>query len=383
MATERSSRLHGLDGIRGLAALYVVLNHTYLPSFPGYPVATGPWWTAWMIYGRFAVDIFIVLSGFSLAVVPVRTGWRLPSKAEFARRRAWRILPPYWAALIFSLLVAWLVVPQPGNGVPNGWSVLDYGLLLQDASNEPSPNRAFWTIAIEAQLYVVFPLLLLLVRRAGAMAMLASVAIVVGTIGVLAPVFGWADTLVIRDAPDLAVLFATGVVASGIVTASPRIRAWPWPWFALAAATPVAVTMVAAGTVWTLNHLFWIDLALAPAIGCLLAAVATDRPTLLIPVLDSGPLRRLGSFSYSLYLVHAPIVSLVYREIVAGRVPRGAPSFLLALAFVLPLTIGFAWLFASIFELPFQRSRGLPESIRRIVHIGSDIGEKRFPRTNG
>jgi peptidoglycan/LPS O-acetylase OafA/YrhL len=383
MATERSSRLLGLDGIRGLAALYVVVHHTYLPSFPGYPRATGPWWTAWLIYGRFAVDIFIVLSGFSLAVAAARAGWRLESKAEFARRRAWRILPPYWAALILSLVVAWLFVPQPGAGTPTGWSVLDYGLLLQDTVNVPSPNRAFWTIAVEAQLYLVFPLLLLLVRRGGAALMLGLVALVVGTFGVLAPAVGWADTILIRDAPELAVLFAAGIVASGIVTASPRVRAWPWPWLALAAAVPVAATIIATGTVWTLNHLFWIDIALAPAIGCLLAAVATGRPEPLVPVLDSAPLRRLGSFSYSLYLVHAPIVSLVYREIVVGRVPIGAPSFLVALAFVLPLTIGFAWLFASIFELPFQRSRGLPDPVRRIVHIGSNIGARLFPRTNG
>ena len=39
---------------------------------------------------------------------------------RFAHRRAWRILPPYWAALVFSLLIAWFVVPQPGEAVPNG-----------------------------------------------------------------------------------------------------------------------------------------------------------------------------------------------------------------------------------------------------------------------
>ncbi|MDX6476594.1 MAG: hypothetical protein QOH95_2105, partial [Gaiellaceae bacterium] len=72
-------RLSGLDGIRGLAALYVVVNHIFERTFPGYPHDRAPWWAGWFIYGRFAVVVFIVLSGFSLALSPARHGWRLDS----------------------------------------------------------------------------------------------------------------------------------------------------------------------------------------------------------------------------------------------------------------------------------------------------------------
>ena len=58
--------LAGLDGVRGLAALFVVVNHVFLRAFPGYPVDRAPLWAGWFIYGRFAVVVFIVLSGFSL-----------------------------------------------------------------------------------------------------------------------------------------------------------------------------------------------------------------------------------------------------------------------------------------------------------------------------
>src|SRR5947208_8689538 len=89
-------RVAGLDGVRGLAALYVVVDHVFLRAFPGYPVDRAPFWAAWLIYGRFAVVVFIVVSGFSLALAPARHGWRLDGIASFARRRAWRILPAYW-----------------------------------------------------------------------------------------------------------------------------------------------------------------------------------------------------------------------------------------------------------------------------------------------
>src|SRR5664279_1317923 len=161
-------RLAGLDGIRGLAALFVVVHHIFLRAFPGYPVDHAPFWAAWLIYGRFAVVVFIVLSGFSLAVSPARSGWRLDGLARFARRRARRILPPYWAALAFSLLMTWLVVAQPGQGVPGAKSVVVNGLLVQNLVGAPSPNRAFWSMAVEAQLYILFPLLLLMVRRRSA-----------------------------------------------------------------------------------------------------------------------------------------------------------------------------------------------------------------------
>ena len=127
--------------------------------------------------------MFIVLSGFSLALSPARHGWRLDGVSRFARRRARRILPPYWAALGFSLAVAWLVVPPPGQGAPDAKSVFVNGLLVQNLVAAPSPNRSFWSIAVEAQLYVLFPLLLLVVRRWGAIVMVATVTLVVAAVG--------------------------------------------------------------------------------------------------------------------------------------------------------------------------------------------------------
>ncbi len=367
MASQQR-RIVGLDGLRGVAALFVVLNHIFLRAWPGFPVDHAPFWAAYFIYGRFAVVIFIALSGFSLALAPARAGWRFDSITTFARRRAWRILPAYWAALGFSLLMTWFVLAQPGLRRPDGQSVVVYGLLVQNAVPAAIPNRAFWSIAVEAQLYVVLPLLLLIVRRTSAMAMAAIVSTIVIGIGVVGLRVTSVDDALMRFTPDLAVLFVVGVVAAGIVsTSDPRVRR-PWHWFAAAAAAPVIAFIGVRGTTWTNENLFWIDLAWAPAIGCLLVALATSRPRGLVHVLDSRPLRSLGSFSYSLYLTHAPIVIAVSYGLVLGRIKAGTSTFLVLTAILVPLTVGFARLFAAVFELPFQRHRGWAPLWHAAVH---------------
>src|SRR5215469_3762786 len=358
-AATQPGRVLGMDGIRGLAALFVVLNHVFERAWPEYPGANhAPLWAAWLIYGRGAVAMFIALSGFSLGLGPARSGWRLKSIATYAHRRAWRILPPYWAALVFSLLMTWYVLAQPGLPVPNGKSVVVYGFLVQDAFAVGSPNRAFWSIAIEVQLYVLLPLLLLLVRRVSALAMVGLVAAIVVTIGVLGPHVAPMNTALVKFTPDLAVLFAVGLLASGIVAAGERTRSRPWAGYALAAAVPPFVLMAVRGSIWSNLNLFWLDLAWAPAIGCFLTAVATSRPRFTVRFLNSRLPRTLGSCSYSLYLTHMPIVIAVSYGLVLGRVAPGTPTFFVLVAILVPVTVCFARLFAAVFELPFQRHRG-------------------------
>lgn len=354
-SAERAGRLSGLDGIRGLAALFVLLHHCYLLSFPGYPANTGPAWAGWLLYGHLAVVVFIVLSGFSLAVGPARAGWRTGPLPRFARRRAWRILPPYWAALTFSLIMSWGIAAPPGSAPPTGRTVVAFGLLLQDVVGAPTPNGAFWSIAVEAQLYLILPLLLLARRRIGAVATVGAVTVVVVTIGAAAPVLPALRPLM-HLAPQFAALFALGAVTAGIVTAGDRARRVPWHWLAAALAAPALVATAVLGSVWWFSHMFWIDLAVGPATACLLAAVAVGRPRSLVRTLDAGPVRRLGRFSYSLYLVHAPIVVAVSTRLVAPRV-TGVGGFLVTLAVAVPVAVGTAWAFSAVFEAPFQRYR--------------------------
>jgi peptidoglycan/LPS O-acetylase OafA/YrhL len=346
------NRIAGLDGLRGLAALYVAAHHCWLLSFAGYPRNTGPAWTGWLLHGRLAVVFFITLSGFSLAVGPASDSWRLGGLRRYVTRRARRILPAYWAALAVSLVVAQIAAPLPLSHPPSDRSVFVYGLLLQDFISAPAPNGAFWSIAVETGLYICFPLLLLIRRRAGAAVLLAMVCIPAIAANSAGPF-----TL------QLAPLFAMGLVAAGHQGHGPRDHRRPSPWMAVIAATPVLVVIAWKGSEWTVHHYFWIDLAIGPAIAVFLAAVATGHPIVLLRVLTAWPIRRLGQCSYSLYLLHMPIVALVSRRLVAPHVPPGLPTFNVTLLVAIPASIATAAAFASVVELPFQRTGKAMDSI--------------------
>jgi len=349
-------RVAGLDGLRGLCALYVLLFHCWAYTFTGAPPGSGPVWLGWLGFGRLAVVLFLILSGFSLAVAPAGRGWQLGGVGRFARRRAWRILPPYWAALAFSLVIAWTVVAQPHSAPLTAESVLVHGLLLQDVIAGPTPNGAFWSISVEALLYLVFPLLLVACRRLGVAMMLACASVPVLLVGVF--VFGGTTPDGNnRLAPQLLPVFAAGIAAAGVVAAGERVRRLPWAWLSVAAAVPVVALVLRQGAWWTVHHYFWVDLAIAPALAMLVVAVATGRPRLAVRALRIRPMVLLGSCSYSLYLIHLPIVVAISELVVKPRLGHGLPAFAATTAIAVPLSLISAYVFARVFEFPFQRYR--------------------------
>ena len=77
------------------------------------------------------------------------------------------------------------------------------------------------------------------------------------------------------------------------------------------------------GPVWTTSNFLWVDLAAGPAVALLLVAVATRQPKPWCACSTPAPMRSLGSFSYSLYLTHAPIVVVVYTFVVGPLLGTG------------------------------------------------------------
>ena len=159
--------------------------------------------------------VFIVVSGYSLTLAPVRHGGALTGGIKrFIRRRAWRILPAYWAALVLST-VAFMTFLHPDVGSATvGRSLTIHALLLQDVFGNVPVNGTFWSIAVEWQIYFVFPLMLLIASRTSMRAAVAVTAVTVVVAHLLAVSGNSLLAKITHLSPQFLLLFAMGVLAA-------------------------------------------------------------------------------------------------------------------------------------------------------------------------
>ena len=379
--------LNFLDGIRGLSAFYVVLHHVYLMLlYAGVGEGGGiagrlmsglrP-----LAFGRYAVDMFIVLSGYCLMLPAVRgTNGLKGGFKGYLLRRARRILPPYIAALGVSLLVIWLVHPWVASvkedneiawNLPGTGDLLAHVFLVHNLVNvwSHSINAPMWSVATEWQIYFLFPLVLLpLWKRLGIVAAVAAAFLLGFAADGLTPGgLGGA-------APWLAGLFALGMMAAAInFSTGPRIEFFreriPWGMAALL----LAILLAVAGTIvrgWFREHPQPVDSLFGVAAMCLLVFSArANRSTMpahpwLLRILNGRFAVVLGAFSYSLYLTHRPLLDIA--TLLLFRTPLSSLARI-ALTFLVyaPLAVGFAYLFHLVFERPFMPGR--PRSLARAI----------------
>lgn len=359
-ASQPVSRLPFLEGLRGVAALYVVLGHICFLADPARllgHVDRAPQWLQILMrpfqFGHLAVAAFIVLSGFCLQLsLFSRDHGQVGSLKRFYTRRAKRILPAYYACLAFSILVCLNVTahqPDLARFLPvTTPNVLAHVFLVHNFSEAwmYKINGVLWSIAIEAQLYVIFPLLVLSISRFGRRWTLA------GAIGVA--------------------LFAMAVVPR-----APKLYPWFFPLFVLGmvaahhAFRPGLRRGISPGTAWLgligglgtalyfINHkdpLAPGDAGMGLAVASLCYLLTTCEQGRIMSVLSWRPLVHLGAFSYSLYLMHHPILQIVY----AKRPVHGEGPILLYLILIgLPVVLVGTYLFSLVFEKPFMPRRNV------------------------
>jgi peptidoglycan/LPS O-acetylase OafA/YrhL len=357
-------RLDFLDGIRALAALFVVVHHMYLAVYAGFPANNGPAVLAPLLYGHFGVAVFIVVSGFSLGLAPAKRDWHLGRGGYwvFMRRRAWRIIPPYWAALAVSVALVAVIGVRTHETV--SWKgVATHFLLVQDLVEGRTPNGAFWSIAVEWQLYWVFPLLLFLRRRWGPVALTALAVAGVVVVGVAGDHGGGTVVdKILAMSPQLGALFVFGLVAAAATArmASADARR-SWGALALAALATTVVACAWMGTQRAAGDLYWLDLVIGAAMACCLAFVVLAAGSRTRRAFEWTPLQRIGRFSYSLYLVHAPLLLLAWVYVVEPLdVPSGA-KLAAMLGLVLPVVVGLSYGFFLMVERPFLEHRSWGE----------------------
>jgi peptidoglycan/LPS O-acetylase OafA/YrhL len=355
-----------VDGLRGLAALFVLLVHVfYEPSRGGY-TQRWPYWFG-SSYHRVPVDVFIVLSGFCLMLPIAGRADVVRSWGEWLARRSLRILPPYYAAVLLSLLLSVLVInpwalrigSYVAGSVPPA-ALWGYALQIQDLFGErylqSIHNPPLWSISVEWRIYFLMPLVLWSLRRFGSISTL-----------LWASGFGlgveqlWGEWIG-KASPWYVALFAMGAAAARVVTAG-RVPRW-WAPASLACALCFAALVSWKHAHFYAEHGSYFGLLVGAGTALFVGATARDvlagHAGPLARVLASAPLTWLGRISFSLYLLHNPLLRVAHLAL-ESRFALDAEGMLLALLAVSPLLVLAANAFHRLVERPFMHlSRAAP-----------------------
>ncbi|HLB77009.1 MAG TPA: acyltransferase [Candidatus Dormibacteraeota bacterium] len=371
----RGGRLPFIDRLRGLAMLMVMAYHCWVHTIRS-PIAVpvGRWRvdvTSPLHLGYLGVHLFLVLSGFCLTYPLARDGaaaMRLDPH-RFFRRRAWRILPPYYAALavfaLFPLLERAVRVSlgRPVAGVPSVTvgQVLSHLLMVHNFSLAwmGSINASFWSLALEWQLYLAFPLLVWGFCRWGPARTLAAVLAL--TLAYRTWVYRTQDVnrleigyLYSYALPGRLFEFVLGMTAALALARLPVTPGPGWIRRYLAGAVALGLMGVLVAHRWSLFSPVT-DVVWGLSFFCLVM-YAGGRSAAGGGWLDSRPLVALGLISYSVYLIHEPLIRSGYGVIESLHLAPVATLLLFELG-IAPLLIALGWLFFCAVEARFVRKR--------------------------
>ena len=343
-----------IQGLRAIAVLLVIADHAGIPGFSG---------------GFIGVDIFFVISGYVITQLVLREAGKgiRTGLSDFYARRVRRIVPAATATLVGTVLVAWAVLGTRFNpNLPGDvrWASLFTAnfRLIETGSNYfvpgifPSLITQFWSLAVEEQFYLFFPLIVFLVARFAPPA--RRVAVLGVTIAVAIALSAWWSVAISASQPATAYY-------------TPLTRFWELGFGCLIATLTVRRPARTARSEW---------IAAVVAVALIIAALVELNPTSVYPgalawlpcagagllvwagiggvrnpvtrLLATRPLGYIGDISYSLYLAH--YVWLVLPEQLASPLTSW-PWRLLELAG----TFVTAALSYHFLENPIRRSRRL------------------------
>ncbi|WP_377641526.1 acyltransferase family protein [Oryzobacter terrae] len=371
----RPTRLPGLDGLRALAIAAVLLFHLDATWLPG---------------GFLGVDVFFVVSGFLITTLLLReraaTG-RIDLRG-FWTRRARRLLPALLVLVPSSVLLARLTEGDLLVGIErqvlgaatftSNWLEIAAGSDYFE-STAPQLFMNLWSLAVEEQFYLLWPLALLAlvtaVRRPEVRAAVALAAAVASAL-----------LMALRLDPDspTRVYFGTDTHLAGLMLGAALAFAWAAPhraWTATATwerhrRTVAGVALAVLGglivtasetSAWTFRG----GIALASLATTALVLVVVERPGRLRAVLELPAARWVGARSYGIYLWHWPVVLVVAQDMPEAR---GSTAYVLTRLWALVVTLAVADLSYRFVEVPVRR-RGFAgtarEALRRLRALGT------------
>jgi peptidoglycan/LPS O-acetylase OafA/YrhL len=364
------ARLANVDALRGAAALWVFAYHLWNVFAPGYspqgcPADHKPFDADTPVgviasyplcaYGYTGVGLFFVLSGFCIHLPQARKhhskGTDALEPRAFFYRRLRRLYPAYFASLFLALagLMAMTATMSGATPMPLEtaavYVLVNAFFLLAVNPNALGLNGVYWTLWYEVQFYLAYPLLLKVCRRVGfggvavgllAVELLFTFVPTPEVLKPLAPHFEW--FFLRRLLEWFLGMWLAERVAQGLHL--PR-------WGSLG----IAVTAAAGGVI--ASHV--------PAVWAgheLLLAVASAGVLSLLVSPATGEVRGVlawpGNWSYSLYLIHMPVLRLIFTgEALVPESWRYAGSFYWAGAAAAVLVPATAWVWYRLFEKPF------------------------------
>jgi peptidoglycan/LPS O-acetylase OafA/YrhL len=362
--------LPAVDGLRALAVLAVLFYHA------GY---------SWMPGGFLGVEVFFVISGYlvtSLLLSEYRREGGIDLR-RFWRRRFWRLYPATFVAVVATMVYTAVFLPGELAGLrDDALGALLFGSnwqqLVSDGSyfsefGRPPLVRHFWSLAVEWQFYLVWPLVALGALRWTGRGGLAALAVAVGAgstvlMAVLSAPGGDPSRVYYGTDTRLGGLMAGALLATTWSnSAVAHLRAWQVRVLEGAGAVGLAALVFAAVTVHELDdRLYRGGFAAVAALTALVLLSATNVAARWTQcVLGTGPLRWVGLRSYSLYLWHWPVF----------MVTRPGSDIDLAEGWLIPLRFGLAFVLAEVsyrfVEEPFRRGWRPWQAIARRPKTGA------------
>ena len=323
---KKSDYRKDIDGLRAVAVLGVLLFHAKLGWLPG---------------GFVGVDVFFVISGYLITgIIMGHEGGLGAFLAQFYERRIRRLIPPAIPVLAFTAAYAWYLLP-PAALEEFSKSLIAYASFISnwfflsiegyfDGPSELKPLLHTWSLSIEEQFYLLFPIPILLLKRWGIGAVRL---LLIGVFGLSLALSAYLVQTSQSDAAFYNSLARFWEIALGGLLAVNAIRLPDSPALRQSAGI-TGLGMIAAAMLLYSDRMPFPGLsALAPTVGAALVIMGKDGFTNRL--LSTRPFVGVGLISYALYLWHWPIFVLIQHAVI-GATPV---HFLLGIAVSIALSV--------------------------------------------
>lgn len=319
--------IKGLDGIRAIAVLLVVLHH-YLMPFSSY-IAHGFLGNLTMLLAKIGwvgVDIFFVISGYLITQILIKRPVKnFQDYQSFIASRAWRLLPAYLACLLVFTFVA--VVLNPNSKVLNYslslWTLttnLQSAFINRTALMDHQFNLVhFWSLALEWHFYLAIPIFLWLFRAYWIVAtLLLGVAL---TTRIIFQKAGFSDNAIYAFTLCRLDAFAMGIFLSISV---PKIKQQFVPYFGIAGLLLLSTTLFTIAVDPTpYKKIIWLQSygysLIAGGFALALFPIITNQAKSMVRILESKILVGIGRQSYSLYIWHLIFFPFITQTVVGFK----------------------------------------------------------------